>query len=451
MGDKRETLEYSVLERPEVDADHGVGVVVVESPDPAATLAARVIDGTLLIGRDASDEESSLTIDDVRLSRHHARISRRRNLPTYRLEDLGSRNGTYLNARRVDEESLAEGSVVRVGKTLLYFGVVPRHPGGPIDGEIVGVSTGVRHVVQTIDKVARTDLSVLINGDSGTGKELLARRLHARSAHAKGPLVDVNCAAIPSDLLEAHLFGHKRGAFTSATEDAAGLLASADGGTLFLDEVGEMAPSLQAKLLRVLETREYRPVGSTAVRRSRFRLVAATNKDLLQAIALKSFREDLYARLSACTVELPPLRARRCDIPLLARHFLRELAGDRPIECSVGFFERLMLHDWPRNVRELRSTIHRTLALVGEQTSLHADDLDVGDKLEDQAGSSIPTAEELVRVMRKLGGNVSRVARHYDRDRRQIYRWLEAYGIRVSDFREDEDEPGDGGTNSSDE
>ncbi len=235
--------------------------------------------------------------------------------------------------------------------------------------ELVGRSPGMTGVLRKVERAAPTDASVLIRGETGTGKELVARALHHASRRARGPFVSLNCAALPEGLLESELFGHVKGAFTGATSPSTGLFRAAHRGTLFLDEVGEMSPALQAKLLRVLETREVRPVGATEVVTVDVRIVAATHRDLLSESRREAFREDLFYRLAVIEVELPPLRERHDDVLLLARHFLRELArarGEPERGISPALAEALVRHTWPGNVRELRSALEHA-ATMGEE------------------------------------------------------------------------------------
>lgn len=232
-------------------------------------------------------------------------------------------------------------------------------------GSIVGTSERLRQTLEIVHRVADTDATVLVLGESGTGKELIARALHYNSPRASRPFVAVNCGAIPEELLESELFGHVRGAFTGAIRDRVGRFAAAEGGTLFLDEIGDMSPTLQTKLLRVLQEKEFEPVGSSRTQRANVRIVAATNQNLPELIRERRFREDLYFRLSVVPIEVPPLRARREDIPLLVDFFLRRHQRDYPEikGVSVAAMKRLSEYDWPGNVRELEGLIERLVIL----------------------------------------------------------------------------------------
>jgi len=227
---------------------------------------------------------------------------------------------------------------------------------------MVGISDGMQKVFDLVRKVAPTEAGVLITGESGTGKELIAKAIHQGGGRSKGPFVAINCAAIPANLLESELFGHVRGAFTDAVRDRAGKFEQADGGTLFLDEVGEMPMELQPKLLRVLQEMEVEPIGGK-VRSVDVRIIAATNQDVDLAIEEGRFREDLYYRLAVIPIELPPLRERPEDIPLLIEHFLKRFSPDTPTTLNADAFECMKNYLWPGNVRELQNAIERLVVL----------------------------------------------------------------------------------------
>lgn len=265
---------------------------------------------------------------------------------------------------------------------------------------IVGESEGIKRVVRLIRMVARKDPPVLITGESGTGKELVARAIHHLSSRSKGPFVAINCGAIPENLLEDELFGHVRGAFTDAKTTRVGKLEEADGGTLFLDEIGEMRPSLQVKLLRVLEERCLQRLGSNQNIRVDFRVIAATNADLQKKIEAGEFREDLFYRLNVVPIQIPPLRERRSDIPILANHFLKLFAeqyGDPEKHLDPQALKLLMAHNWPGNIRELRNVIELSFILSGERTVIVPEDLPT---LDEKLGAAVhgPQLEALLRL-----------------------------------------------------
>ncbi|MBR5850772.1 MAG: sigma-54-dependent Fis family transcriptional regulator [Alistipes sp.] len=235
---------------------------------------------------------------------------------------------------------------------------------------IVGASEQILHVRELIDKVAPSDARVLITGENGTGKELVARHLHAASRRAEGAFVEVNCAAIPSELIESELFGHERGAFTSAVKQRKGKFELADGGTLFMDEIGDMSPAAQAKVLRALQERKISRVGSDRDIEVNVRVIAATNKDLKEEIRLGNFREDLYHRIGVVVIKVPSLRDRASDIPLLIRHFVDQIAieyGVEPKRVDREALELLQSMAWTGNIRELRNVVERLMILSGEK------------------------------------------------------------------------------------
>lgn len=240
-----------------------------------------------------------------------------------------------------------------------------------IQSLLVGESLPIKNILNTIEKVACSDSTILIVGESGTGKELVARAIHQCSARGSGPLVVVNCGAIPGELLEAELFGHVKGAFTGATQNRQGRFELAQGGTLFLDEVGELPLHLQVKLLRVLQTRQFEAVGSSRTVEVDVRIIAATNVDLEEAIVKRLFREDLYYRLNVIPVKVPSLREHKSDIPLLVSHFINQYNAitGHTVEIPTGqILEALMAYDWPGNVRELQNLIERLVILKGQGT-----------------------------------------------------------------------------------
>jgi DNA-binding NtrC family response regulator len=270
-------------------------------------------------------------------------------------------------------------AVARSARELLALREENRRLRRELAGEfrgMVGDSAAMRAVADTIRRAGSTDATVLVTGESGTGKELAARALHAESRRADAPFVALNCSALPAELIESELFGHVRGAFTGADRDREGVFEAADGGTLFLDEVGDLSPSAQAKLLRVIEEGRVTPVGTATARAVDVRLVAATNRPLDEMASRGEFREDLLYRLQVVTLRLPPLRERRADIPALAVHFIAELASrhERPVRSlSASARRALVAYDWPGNVRELRNVLERAVVLAdGDEMDLAA-------------------------------------------------------------------------------
>ena len=312
--------------------------------------------------------------------------------------------------------------------------------------EIVGKSYGVRAVIDKIDRVGKTPARVLVTGENGTGKELVARALHSQSSRADQPFVEVNCAAIPSELIESELFGHMKGSFTGAVADRAGKFEQANGGTLFLDEVGDMSLAAQAKVLRVLQDGVVTRIGGSKPIEVDVRVLAATNKNLETEIAEGRFREDLFYRLNVVPIHVPPLRERREDIPLLVAHFTNVLTkreGVAPRSFAPEAVERLTHLDWPGNVRELRNTIERLLILApgpritGEDVSRLVGKRDpeqagLGSLLECKTFEEFKHAAErafLLAKLRELDWNVSETARALDMPRSNLYKKIERYGL----------------------
>jgi two-component system, NtrC family, nitrogen regulation response regulator NtrX len=311
---------------------------------------------------------------------------------------------------------------------------------------IVGRSFGIRALTERIEKVAATPSRVLITGENGTGKELVARAVHDHSPRAARPFIEVNCAAIPSELIESELLGHVKGSFTGAIADRAGKFEQADGGTLFLDEIGDMSPAAQAKVLRVLEDGVVTRIGGTRAIKVDVRVLAATNKDLPHEIEEGRFREDLYYRLNVVPMHVPPLRERKEDVPLLVAHFVDLLTsreGMPPRTIDPAAVSRLQELDWPGNVRELRNTIERLL-ILSTGARIGAEDVDrlVGRHATDEIGlgalTGCRTFEEfkqaaerafLLAKLREQDWNVSETARVLDMPRSNLYKKIERYGL----------------------
>jgi two-component system, NtrC family, response regulator HydG len=317
-------------------------------------------------------------------------------------------------------------------------------PDAQLAGTMIGESPPMKRVVDLVGRVGQTDASVLIAGETGTGKELVARAVHTAGPRRSGPFVAINCAAVPSTLLESELFGHARGAFTDAKAAREGLFVRASGGTLFLDEIGDMPLEMQPKLLRALQERTVRPIGSNDEVPFDTRIVTATHRDLEGDVADSRFREDLYYRINVVKIPVPPLRERGSDILMLATHFLRKAAersrkGEVEMKMPPQFAAPLLAYDWPGNVRELENCMERAVALarfdhvsvedLPEKVRAHRPE-----KIEFAAGDSneILTLDELsrryiLRALRIVGGNRSRAAELLGLDRRTLYRRMEKY------------------------
>ncbi|MDA0328934.1 MAG: sigma-54 dependent transcriptional regulator [Gemmatimonadetes bacterium] len=312
--------------------------------------------------------------------------------------------------------------------------------------EIVGTSYAVRQVLERVEKVSPTEARVLITGENGTGKELVARAIHRLSSRADQPFVEVNCAAIPSELIESALFGHIKGSFTGAVADRAGKFEQADGGTLFLDEIGDMSRDAQAKVLRALEQGVITRVGGSKAIEVDVRVIAATNKDLARRIEEGEFREDLFYRLNVVPIHVPPLRERRDDIPMLIQHFTDLMAkreGITPRRFEAPAVDKLQALSWPGNVRELRNTVERLLILSGGDT-VRAEDVELlatgrtssagigGELLATDNFSDFKEVAERAYILQKLrenDWNVAETARRIDMPRSNLYKKIEKYGL----------------------
>jgi two-component system response regulator HydG len=306
-----------------------------------------------------------------------------------------------------------------------------------VRSRIVGGSTAMRAVRELIERVADAPAPVLILGETGTGKGLVARTIHERSSRANARLVSVNCASLPETLLESEMFGHVKGAFTGATSDRAGLFAEADGGTLLLDEIGDMAPGLQAKLLHVLESGVIRPVGSTKERSVNVRVLAATHRDLPQAVRSGGFREDLFYRLDVVSIVVPPLRQRKEDIPEFVAHFLQAARTQYPQSPAKRFspeaLDKLSRHPWPGNVRELAHTVER-LVLLGRSAEIGVGDLPEipsapgGPSDFEFSGKILPIRELQCRyavwALAQVGGHRGKAAEQLGIDAKTLWKWL---------------------------
>ena len=326
------------------------------------------------------------------------------------------------------------------------------------DSVLVGASASMRKMQASLDRLGDQDVPILIQGESGTGKELVARALHERGARRRKRFVALNCGAIPETLIDSELFGHIKGAFTGATTDRAGVFVEADGGTLFLDEIGDMPLAVQARLLRVLQESEVRPLGGSGTRKVDVRVIAASHVDLAQAVEQQKFRQDLYYRLNVVVLRVPPLRERLDDLPLLAAHFLRKHGGAKPPSLSPDALEAMMEYAWPGNVRELENAILHAIALhhgdvinaeslpatifgrrapLGAASSASDDDVNNVEPLTEakRRASSAFEKRYLTKVMERAKGSVSEAARLAGLDRTNFRRLLQRHGIDPASFK----------------
>jgi DNA-binding NtrC family response regulator len=402
--------------------------------------------------RAGSHSSNDLVLKHASVSRFHLEIEARAD--GFRIRDLDSTNGTRVDGLRIKEAYLPPRALLRLGQVSLAFSVtgacaaLPRSESPEFFG-VLGGSVAMRELFATLERAAPTDATVLLEGESGTGKERVASAIHRASRRAAGPFVVLDCAAVPLSLMESELFGHERGAFTGAVARREGRLVEADGGTLFLDEIGELPLEVQPKLLRVLEQKEVRPLGSTASRTVDVRLVAATNRNLAREVNRGTFREDLYYRLAVVQVAIPPLRERCEDIRLLVEHFVHQaLPGEagRAREILRGVstenWRKLERLPWPGNVRELRNFIERTLVLSGGP--IESQHLPSPNPLADASTDATVDLDRpfttlkseivahferayLLGQLGRHGGNVSAAARASGLDRMNFKRLLQRY------------------------
>ena len=433
----------------------------------------------VVIGRDAT---ADVCVPEQAVSRQHARIAF--DGTRWVLKDLGSRNGTMVDGAFVTHDvELEHLHEIRVGDALFKFvaSSADRYAAYHIDGRVLGDRRAktaeamvggwqMDMIGAELERIAPTQLSCVLMGETGTGKEVAARELHRMSGR-RGSMQAINCAAIPHNLLESELFGYRRGAFSGADRDKPGLITMAHGGTLFLDEIGDMPLEAQAKLLRVLQSREVFPLGATAPEQVDVRIVCATHRDLHQFVKDGKFRGDLFARVSEHLVKLPPLRERKEDVYQLAKLFCRRYGTPR-LTFSFSFVVALLHHDWPFNVRELESCIKRAAALA------EGDSIDVA-QLPDTIASLMrdygaranapgsvalseresrmpssgvmsgspspaaissrrppPTEAALRDLLMRHRGNIAAVGRELGKERMQVHRWMKRYSISVEEYRD---------------
>jgi two-component system, NtrC family, response regulator GlrR len=415
-------------------------------------------DGTTMVGTHADND---LVLSDATVSRYHLEIRLRRD--GIEVRDLDTTNGTKHGGAKV-------GQVILIGPARLRLGKHTELDVEPVDsdvvlgewlgerfGDVLGTTAPMKRLFALLAKAATTEATILLSGETGTGKEALAEAVHQLSHRAKGPFVVVDCGSIPHELIASELFGHAKGAFTGAGTDKQGLIEAASGGTLFLDEIGELALDLQPQLLRVLDRHQVRRVGETQAVDVDIRVIAATHRDLRAMVRAGQFREDLYYRLAVVAASVPPLRERKADIPALATWFAERM-GRGTFAQSPSLLDQLERHDWPGNVRELRNVVERALSL-GDTSLADLGDAPVrtgGTEPPDgsspmRASGSIPPGDVLelpfkeakaalvesferdylTALLARHRGNISRAASEAGIDRNYIHRLVKKYGLEV--------------------
>jgi two-component system response regulator GlrR len=414
---------------------------------PAVGVQARSSGERLSIGSDASND---LVVDDPAASRFHCEV-----VVGPRgawLRDLGSRNGTVLDGVPIIEAGLREGSLIQLGRSTLRLHLGEEHHELPLSkagqlGTMVGVSVPMRALFALVERASKSDATVLVHGETGTGKELVAETIHRLGKRREEPFLVVDCAALPHNLVESELFGHERGAFTGADARRIGVFEEADGGTVFIDEIGELSLELQPRLLRVLERREIRRLGSNQHRTVNVRVVAATHRDLRAQVNEGRFRADLYFRLAVLKLAVPPLRERPEDIAAISERLLDELGADETTRATLldqDLIARLQRGVWPGNVRELRNYLERCLVLESAAPlSVRAAQLSgegrAGPELAIDASQPYSEAKRrlldqfersyLTQLLAAHGGNLSKAARAAGMDRVYVYKLLHKHRI----------------------
>jgi DNA-binding NtrC family response regulator len=393
-----------------------------------------------------SHPSNDLVLRDPTVSRFHCEI--RIDKDGARIRDLDSMNGTIVDGTSVIESWLRGGSLVRLGRTTLQFELVADSNRLPVSartdyGKLVGVSVAMRTVFSVLERAAGSDATVLIEGETGTGKQGAAESIHHASARADGPFITIDCGSLPENLLESELFGHEKGSFTGAVSRRIGAFEEASGGTVFLDEIGEMPANLQPKLLRALEQREIRRVGMNRYIPIDVRVLAATNRDLRAEVNVGAFRSDLYFRLAIIKVQLPPLRNRPEDIPVLVDSLLESLDACEPAASRLrdpDFLAKLSHQAWPGNVRELKNYVHRCLVFehavpVGEQAQLVDDEptVDLSLPWPEARARALASFERayLTALLERHGGKVAAAARAAQIDRVYMYKLLRRHDLKT--------------------
>jgi transcriptional regulator with GAF, ATPase, and Fis domain len=419
----------------QVETVHELSVVVARGADAGKTFHGPPKEGAQV----GSSADCDLVLTDPKVSHYHLELTPADDGIAVR--DLGSLNGTFVGGARVRDATVVRGTQIRLGDTLLVVDAAsaPRTREDPpaIPG-LVYRSAIMRELARSIEKVAAWNGAVLIQGETGTGKELVAAAIHAKSPRAQGPFVILDCGALPGTLVASELFGHERGAFTGADRRAIGAFERADGGTIFLDEIGELPLAIQPALLGVLQRKKIRRVGGDKEIPVDVRVLSATHRDLRGDVNRKAFREDLYYRIAGARVFVPPLRDREGDLPLLVRHFASEITGttDEPpgLAAAMPVFEA---QTWPGNVRELRNAVERAIFEGGPKAEDAAEGARAGEEATVEryrdARAAVITAFEVSYVtslMQACEGNASEAARRAGMDRPYLLSLLKKHGLR---------------------
>ena len=429
----------------------GPATIAIKTRDPSGYRTARLVitspngpERSLVLGvshvRIGASSSNDVVIEDAHASRFHCEL--RKTDEGWLLRDLGSLNGTRVGDVAIKEGLLHSGATISVGETRIRFLADEGKPEEVVQsphhhfGDVVGRSTRMREVFAVLERISATDLTVLIGGETGSGKDVMARAIHANSARAKKPFVVFDCAAVAPNLIESELFGHVKGAFTGANENRDGAFVRADGGTLFLDEIGELAIDLQPKLLRALEQRTVRPVGGGKEVSIDVRIIAATHRNLEEAVKGGTLRQDLFFRLSVVTVQVPPLRQRVEDLPMIIEKLL--VSGGKAVGLAPETMTILEKYDWPGNVRELRNVIESASAVCdGEQIEpkhlifFKPRRRDPTVEKLPLAGKTLETIERaaIAQTLEQCGGNKTKAARALGISPSTLYEKVKKYSL----------------------
>jgi transcriptional regulator with GAF, ATPase, and Fis domain len=407
-------------------------VTVVSGPDRGARAESR--GDELSVG---SEEGNDLRLTDPSVSRHHLVIKATER--GFELRDLDSTNGTFVGELEIVRCFVTSPTRIALGRSVIALDLMNSHTEEPLAklprfGELLGASTAMRRLYPLLERCAASDATVLITGETGTGKEVVAESIHRQSARRDGPFVVVDCGALPRMLMESELFGHKHGAFTGADSDRIGALQAAHGGTLFLDELGELPLELQPVLLRFSQARQFRPIGGTRDVEVNARIIGATNRDLRLDVNHGRFRADLFFRICVLRVDLPPLRDREDDVVLLAEHFWQALRPGSTLPAEVR--RSLALSRWPGNVRELRNAIERASVIGWERTLPPRPEAGVELGFADAKSVAVADWERdyLERLLEREAGNLSRAAKAAKMSRSHLRMLMQRHGIARDDF-----------------
>jgi transcriptional regulator with GAF, ATPase, and Fis domain len=421
----------------------GFSLTVVEGPNAGASLRAEVSEVSV-----GTAQGSDLKLSDPTVSRHHFSITA--TPEGFLLRDLGSSNGTWVDRVRIQQGYVDDGVLVRVGRSKLRVDQLEEDICEALSseerfGSLLGASAGMRRIFAALPRIAQSESTVLLEGETGTGKGVLAAAIHEASARAARPFVVLDCAAITPTLIESELFGHVKGAFTGAISDRAGAFEQAGGGTIFIDEIGELPLDMQPKLLRALEERTVKRVGGNQRVKIDARVIAATNRDLRAEVNRGSFRADLFYRLNVVRVRIPPLRERTGDIERLAHHFYSEIVPDRPTPTEL--LDSFRRQAWPGNVRELRAAVERAVLLdhptlmdlggePGQDAEPNAEegfDPRVPFRVAKQRSADHWEQRYVRELMACAKGNISEASRIARMDRSHLRTLLRKYGMRGGD------------------